>query len=225
MLGVYVSVPVACFRKGLAREYLETEPVPPPSTCYGFLLSLVGEEKRERHIGARITATLLNHPVTSTVFRTVWKVDKPLLGASGNIRPDYQQLLTGIELILWLDSSEEQNGAPTLENRVTTALDPSKRGANSRFGGLSLGESTHLVNDVSLVDDRLKDILFKRFFGNSCVPSTYLRAEQGLLGLPVWVDHVGSAETAFVVGQMTGIDNLDPPDPAMMPRIEPKHGE
>ena len=88
MLGVYVSVPVACFRKGLAREYLETEPVPPPSTCYGFLLSLVGEEKRERHIGARITATLLNHPVTSTVLRTVWRLKKLPLVASGNTRPD-----------------------------------------------------------------------------------------------------------------------------------------
>ena len=43
MIGLYVTVPVACFRKGLAREYLETEPLPPPSTCYGFLLSLVGE--------------------------------------------------------------------------------------------------------------------------------------------------------------------------------------
>ena len=49
MLGIYVSVPVACFRKGLAREYLETEPIPPPSTCYGFLLSLVGETSRLRH--------------------------------------------------------------------------------------------------------------------------------------------------------------------------------
>jgi CRISPR-associated protein Cas5t len=30
-------VPIACFRKGLAREYLETEPLPSPATCYGFL--------------------------------------------------------------------------------------------------------------------------------------------------------------------------------------------
>ena len=28
MLSLYVSVPVTCFRKGLAREYLETEDVP-----------------------------------------------------------------------------------------------------------------------------------------------------------------------------------------------------
>jgi len=45
MLGIRVTVPIACFRKGLAREYLETEPLPPPATCYGFLLSLVGEEQ------------------------------------------------------------------------------------------------------------------------------------------------------------------------------------
>ena len=30
MIGVSVTVPVACFRKGMAREYLETEPIPPP---------------------------------------------------------------------------------------------------------------------------------------------------------------------------------------------------
>ena len=32
MLGVRVTVPIACFRKGLAREYLETESLPPPAT-------------------------------------------------------------------------------------------------------------------------------------------------------------------------------------------------
>jgi CRISPR-associated Cas5-like protein len=42
MLGLRVTVPIACFRKGMAREYLETEMLPPPATCYGFLLSLVG---------------------------------------------------------------------------------------------------------------------------------------------------------------------------------------
>ena len=59
MLGVYVTVPVACFRKGLAREYLETEPLPPPATCYGFLLSLVGETDRRRHVGVRVVPVLV----------------------------------------------------------------------------------------------------------------------------------------------------------------------
>ncbi|WP_422387114.1 CRISPR-associated protein Cas5 [Aphanizomenon flos-aquae] len=34
-------VPIACFRQSPAREYAETYPVPPLSTVYGMLLSLV----------------------------------------------------------------------------------------------------------------------------------------------------------------------------------------
>ena len=83
MLGVYVTVPVACFRKGLAREYLETEPLPPPATCYGFLLSLVGETQRRRHVGCRVAPVLLSKPPTSVVLRTVWRVKKTPLGSSG----------------------------------------------------------------------------------------------------------------------------------------------
>ena len=69
MLGLHVTVPVACFRRGLAREYLETEQLPPPATCYGFLLSLVGEVDRRRHLGARdqlrcrLERALFDHPV------------------------------------------------------------------------------------------------------------------------------------------------------------------
>src|SRR5437870_13202487 len=109
MLGLYVTVPVACFRKGLAREYLETEPLPPPATCYGFLLSLVGETNRRRHVGCRVAPVLLNRPEVSVVLRTVWRVKKAPLGSPGNTRPDYQQLLTGpsaadpfIGLVMWL---------------------------------------------------------------------------------------------------------------------------
>ena len=62
MLGIYVSVPIACFRKGVAREFLETERVPPPATCYGFLLSMVGETNRRRHIGSRVSPVLVSNP-------------------------------------------------------------------------------------------------------------------------------------------------------------------
>ena len=48
MIGLKVTVPVACFRKGFAREFWETEELPPPATCYGFLLSFVGETDRRR---------------------------------------------------------------------------------------------------------------------------------------------------------------------------------
>src|SRR5437588_6548699 len=142
MLGVRVTVPIACFRKGLAREYLETEALPPPATCYGFLLSLVGETNRRRHVGCRVAPVLANKPLTSVVLRTVWRVKKMPLGSPGNARPDYQQLLTGVELLIWLDSSNESDGG--LEARVRQAL--TKPQTISRFGGLCLGESTHLVD-------------------------------------------------------------------------------
>src|SRR5439155_726320 len=156
MTGLHVTVPIACFRKGLAREYLETEPLPPPATCYGFLLSLVGETARRRHVGCRVAPVLLNKPPTSVVLRTVWRVKRMPLGSSGNTRPDYQQLLTGVELLVWLDSGGETGTGPTLEARVSAALTKPFGVSVSRFGGLSLGESTHLVDEVSAWD-QIKD--------------------------------------------------------------------
>jgi CRISPR-associated protein Cas5t len=212
MLGIYVTVPVSCFRKGLAREYLETEPLPPPATCYGFLLSLVGEPDRRRHVGVRVTPVLLGKPPTSVVLRTVWRVKKTPLGSRGNTRPDYQQLLTGVELVMWLDSTEERAEAPTLEDRVCVTLDHPRQ--INRFGGLSLGESTHLVDEVRRV--RPTDVGPTRAF---------LLAERGRLSLPVWVDHVGSGGTRFVTGDLSERECLEPPTLAQMPLIEPPRAE
>ena len=210
MTGVYVTVPVACFRKGLAREYLETEDVPPPSTCYGFLLSLVGETDRNRHIGARVTCCLLRSEARkSVVLRTVWRVKNKPLGSSGNTRPDYQQLLTGIELVIWLDSADETHDGDRLETRVATALDPRRRGAIRRFGGLSLGESTHMVDEVTPIEPQPD----KR-------GRAFLLADRGCLTLPVWVDHVGSKGTRYETGDLVEAP-LVPPDLRLIPQIRP----
>jgi len=214
MLGVYVTVPVACFRKGLAREYLETEPIPPPATCYGFLLSLVGETKRARHIGCRVSPGLLNDPPQSVVLRTVWRVKKTPLGSSGNTRPDYQQLLTGVQVLVWLDSSDEPaTDGPLLEERVTQAL--ATPADVDRFGGLSMGESTHLVDEVCLVNDRLRE----RLHGKQ--PHSFVTHDRGRLTLPVWVDHVGSAGTRYATGNIEPMTGFDPPSLERMPRIQP----
>ncbi len=218
MIGVYLTVPIACFRKGLAREYLETEPLPPPATAYGFLLSLVGESDRMRHIGARVTAALVGSSQISVVLRTVWRVKNRPLGSAGNTRPDYQQLLTGagpgpdrfLRLVLWLDSAGERTNGQPLEDRVRTALDPRQRHRISRFGGLSLGESTHLVDEVCPFspDPQRKGRVF-------------LLKENGLVTLPVWVDHVGSTGTRYVTGELVE-QPLVLPRPEQLPVIEPK---
>lgn len=211
MLGVYVSVPIACFRKGLAREYLETEPLPPPATCYGFLLSLVGETDRRRHIGVRICPVMLNHPETSVVLRTVWRVKKTPLGSSGNTRPDYQQLLSPVHLLIWIDSVQEANG-DSLEERVQFALD--RPTSIRRFGGLSLGESTHLVDEVSRFDYG-----HPRFANLPPRGRMFRLADRGRLSLPTWVDHVGSSGTRHVVGDLTEWPIGEPPDLSQMPII------
>jgi len=226
MLGLYVSVPIACFRRGRAREYLETELLPPPSTCYGFLLSLVGETDRLTHIGCRITPSLVSSPQSdgggnenrsfepdlSVVLRTVWRVKSKPLGSPGNTRPDYQQLLSNVHLGIWLDSADE-NATLNLERRVRDAL--ANPQTIQRFGGLSLGESTHLIDEI---------VEIERWLGRQAQSYTSHRFElesHGSMSLPVWVDHVGSQGTCYVRGDLIS-GPIAPPTPDLMPQILPE---
>ena len=219
MLGLYVTVPIACFRPGVAREFWETLPLPPPSTVYGFLLSMVGETDRTRHIGARCTAGTVGQPDRSTVLRRMWRI-KELGGKSGatqgnasNVRPDYQQLLSNCRLIIFLDSSDETGEAPNLEARVSDALDPKRRSRINRFGGLSLGESTHMVDEVVSLDR-----INQKSLSDAKV---FLVDAEGSMTLPVWVDHVGSAGTNYATGNLAQTSSIQP-DAKQIPRIVPK---
>lgn len=209
MIGLRLRVPIACWRKGHARELIETETVPPPATCYGALLALVGETERDRHVGARVTAGMLNEPAISQVLRTVWKIKDRGAGQGNgqNARPDLQQLVLDADLVVWCDSGGERTPGPTLETRVETAMREPER--IERFGGWSLGESTHLVNDATLLP-------------SAAPPSTcraFLLAEDGTTTLPVWVDHVGTAGTRYAVGSLDRIAAA--PDIERLPVIEP----
>jgi CRISPR-associated protein Cas5t len=174
----------------------------------------VGETDRRRHVGVRVTPVLLNRPEQSVVLRTVWRVKKVPLGSPGNTRPDYQQLLSPVELVIWIDSSEEPIQTDNLEARVQLALRHPER--ITRFGGLSLGESTHLVDTVTLLQrDR------QRPFPNTH-GLAFLRAEKGRMTLPVWVDHVGSAGTHYFTGNLERMSLDAAPDLTRMPIIEPR---
>jgi CRISPR-associated protein Cas5t len=191
VLAIRLEVPIACWRKGYARELLETEELPPPATCYGALLSFVGETERGRHRLVRITSGIVGTPPQSTVVRTIWRVKSTnsLPGNGENAKPDFQQLLTNATVIIWVDSSNEL-GSPNLEQRIRAAfLDPA---SVTRFGGWSLGESTHLINDMHLL--------------GTCAPPVgcrmFLVDPAGDKSLPVWVDHIGTATTRHAVGKM-----------------------
>lgn len=207
MIALRVSVPVACWRKGHAREYLETEPLPPPATCYGALLALVGETQTRRHYGARVSAGLTRAPSKSVVVRTLWQIKdrKAAQGTGQNAGPDFQELLTDTELVLWLDSALERGAAPSLETRVIDAF--SSPESVDRFGGWSLGESTHLINDANLIDAG----------GQPGASRTFLVDPDGDLTLPVVVDHVGAAGTVYATGRLVPCESW--PEAARLPAI------
>jgi CRISPR-associated protein Cas5t len=156
---------------------------------------------------------MLNKPETSVVLRTVWRVKKTPLGSPGNTRPDYQQLLSPVRLLIWIDSTAEGTST-SLEQRVQSALD--RPTSITRFGGLSLGESTHLVDEVT----RFK-VDHPRFADLPPRGQAFLKADRGHLSLPIWVDHVGSAGTRFVCGDLVEQPTSEPPDRERMPMITP----
>lgn len=204
-IHLWISVPIAGFRVAQAREFWETYICPPPSTVYGMLLSLVGEPDRLVHQGTQIAVSLVSEPKRSVVLRTLWRVKdrKAGLGLGANKRPDYQELLTNVQLSVWVRQGKLENAETPLVRRLESAL--SDPGGVSRFGGLALGESTHLVNEVRpwrATDPTHGRLVFPDNTGD--------------ISLPVWVDHIGSRGTLW--GQFrleeTNFFNGGPPEVA-----------
>jgi CRISPR-associated protein Cas5t len=199
-IALQVEVPIACFRQSRAREYAETYPVPPPSTVYGMLLSMVGETDRYKHCGTKLAIALLSHPKKSRIIRTFRRFKKKDIHDPTNARPDYQELLTDIQVLVCIDSGTDRAN-PTLSDRIQQAfVNPA---AIARFGGLCLGESRDLVNAVTL--------LSAGYAGKSL--SWLVRDRDGLLTLPYWVDHVGSRGTRWQnYQQLDPSEQSQPPD-------------
>lgn len=148
-ISLLVSVPICSFRKPYAREFLETERIPPPATVYGFLLSLVGEEDRHAYVGTRLALAVMGEPSISTTLRTTWRIkSRRPPGIGNNKKPDYQEVLTGLQVFVCVGDCE-------FTDRIRTSIKfPT---GISRYGGLSLGESRDLVNDITYdpdIDDK-----------------------------------------------------------------------
>jgi CRISPR-associated protein Cas5t len=174
-----VEVPVCAFRPHASREYQDTFPVPSPSSVYGMLLSLLGVPREHKvvHRGAEMALAVAELPGRSKVFR---KLRRGL--DLENTRPDYQDVLMDLTLWVWLrQGADEAN--PPLAARVPAALRTPQ--TINRFGGLSLGESSYLV-DVIVSDPEPPKAL--RFL----VPDNH-----GFFCLPVWVDHFVRSNTVM----------------------------
>lgn len=184
MIVLEVQAPFANFRKSFARSYAETYPLPPPATAYGMILSLVGERQRRSHLGVRMALGVTRRPKLTTVLKKMsrYKYGVPSKQSRLGNAPDYMEVLGGIDCRIAIDSSDD-TGRPTLEERTRIALENPEQ--VDRTGVLCLGLSDDLVDVV-------------KFASDDAEPIEWLTADpDGSLELPVWVDHVGSADTRW----------------------------
>lgn len=176
---LYLDCPCTSFPRSFARDYKETYRYPPPSTVYGFLLSLVGEEDLTAHLGTKIAIGLIGEdaPISRIVRKQRHhKFSKSHLGtypSSKFSKPNHQELLTDLKVVLKIDSTEENNSLK-LEERIAIALSTPTQ--ITRFGGLSLGESWAMVNGIRPYREADGSIRW------------LVKNNRGLIGLPVWID-------------------------------------
>ena len=216
-LALWVEVPMTGLRPMWARSYQETYPAPPPSTVFGMLLALVGVERenRRRHVGVRIALALSENRdgdlwqrrEKARVLRKLRRVAQSARNADplADRRPDYQELLLGLQFWLWVDDAHAQH---SLSDAVRAALDPGRRGEVVRHGALSLGESSHMVNDIRVDLPQGK--------GRFVAP-----CERGFLAMPIWSDHGGDRPVLGTFEIREPVDLCsDPPDDCWI-RISP----
>ena len=197
-IALKVEVPIACFRDSRAREYIATYLVPPPSTVYGMLLSTVGEENRFRHCGVKLAIAMLSETAKSRVIRKVRRFKVRDISSSKNSKPDYQELLTGIKFVVWIDATVDKS-VPNLAERLHKAMtDPS---SVVRFGNICLGESRDLVNSIDLLTDKHQQGALKWL----------TQDEYGELTLPYWIDRLGSERTQWLRYTLIKSQDWEPP--------------
>ena len=198
-IAVYIDVPFATFRQSYAREYGKTYPVPPPSTVYGMLLSLVGETDANKHCGISLAIAMLSQPQKSVVLRQLRRFKVKDIHDARNTVPEHQEILSNTKFMVWLASGNDE-AQPTLTERIQQVLaNPS---FNKRFGCLYLGESNDLVNVVKIVSDDYQ----------SEARQWLIQDNRGELTLPYWVDHVGSKGTLRQRYTLRKMSTQSPPE-------------
>lgn len=186
-LWLSVSVPIVSFAIPQAREFVESYPFPPPATVYGMLLSYVGETNRYRYRGVRLGILVDRLPASSLILRKVRRVKNKDLNHNTNLKPDFQMLLTGLNFLVHVSEPMLMN--ESLIDRIVHAFKNPDR--IDRFGGISCGESHHLVDDIRIIPE---EEVYRNISEETWVLSP---SAEGDWACPVWVDHVGSEKTVW----------------------------
>ncbi len=189
-----VDVPVCAFRPYESREYQDTHPVPPPSSVYGMLLSMCGVERedKDRHSGIAMALAVEREPTRSRVFRKLRR------GSDlEDIRPDYQDVLIDLKLWIWIATANDSADEPLVSCLRRALKNPH---TISRSGGLSLGESSYLIDSVKKDQPAGDSVL------QFLVPDS-----DGFYSLPVWIEHKSNQRRRdrFQIRAITVSEGLD----------------
>jgi CRISPR-associated protein Cas5t len=192
---LYLECPCTSFPRSFARDYKETYLYPPPSTIYGFLLSLVGEEDLTVHLGVKLAIGIIGDelPISRIVRKQrhhkFSKTHMRTYPPGQFSKPNFQELLTDLRVVVTIDSSGE-SATVKLDERVAIAL--STPDQITRFGGLCLGESWALINGIR--NYRLEDGKIRWL----------VKDNRGLIGLPIWIDRATTQGTfqRFSLGEI-----------------------
>jgi len=185
-MRLYIDCPCTSFPRSFARDFKETYRYAPPSTIYGMLLSLVGEVDMTAHLGVKLAIGIIgNDPPISRIVRKQrhHKFSQKHLGTyptSQFSKPNHHELLTDVQVVVEVDSSEELANIK-LSERVAIAL--SSPDQIIRFGGLSLGESWAMVNGI------------RKYREVDGVIRWLAKDKRGLISLPVWINRTTSQGT------------------------------
>lgn len=178
-LKLRIELPIASFRPYEGRDYQETYPAPPPATVAGMLFSLCGLERDEveDYMGFTLAIGVNHDDPPSSVLRKMRRDPSSNPSGEPQFRPDYQELL--FDLMVWCIVRDGPNKSIT--KLIREALVHPER--IERYGSLSMGESSFVVDSVSEVGD-IPEPLF-----------VLSPNEQGYYSMPVWVDFTNRTRT------------------------------
>jgi CRISPR-associated protein Cas5/DevS len=167
-----------------------------------MLLSLGGVDWqfRKNYKGNLLALATQGEYECSRVFRKFRRMPQSNAKADplASRRPDYQDILTGLKLWVWL---RDRGSANSLTDLVRMALDPDRRGQVNRYGGLSLGESSHLINDICIREPSGEG----RFL---------CRDKNGYYQFPIWVSHPRSGDSQSRIGRFSILEPETLAEPA-----------
>jgi len=149
---IYIEAPVASFPRKLARDYKETYLYPPVSTIHGCLLSLIGELDKSLYPMDELKTGSISTPRLSRILRkqrnyyyspggTGCKEREKKHGvgvypSTLYSKPNFQEVLTDVRVVVEVTN-------PEFCARITQGFN-----GVERFGILSLGESSSMVNCI-----------------------------------------------------------------------------